>query len=403
MAEHTTPARLYEAVEPPGLDFDPVFAELLRNEPLARLRLSHGEGECWLATRYEDVRLITSDPRFSRAAIVGRPFPKMTRHHIPMDKAVSFVDPPGHARVRGVIAGAFSHPSVERLRPRAQRILDGLLEELLRAGSPADLVERVTSPFPLTLISELIGIPPADRPLMREWAQVILGRASDDGAATRTSQVKADAGVYFRSLAARRRAEPRDDLMSVLAAAVEAGRLEEEELVALTGLMQFNGWHAVRNNTSNMMYILLTRPDLMHRLRTAPDLVRGAVEELLRYIPHKHGVGQPRIATEDVEVGSTLVRAGEVVYVSYVAANRDQRVYPKPDDIDFERRDAPHLAFGHGPHVCVAPMLARMESELLLSTLIERLPGLRLAVPADRIQWQTEILIRGPVALPVAW
>ncbi|GHF67933.1 biflaviolin synthase CYP158A2 [Streptomyces mashuensis] len=403
MSDRTVPVRTYEAAEPPGLDFDPFFAELLSEEPLARVRLSHGEGECWVATRYEDVRKVTSDARFSRAAIVGRPFPKMTRHHVPMDRAVSFVDPPEHARVRGVVAGSFSQPAVERLRPRAQQILDGLVDGLLRSGRPADLVGRVTSPFPLAVTSELIGVPPEDRPQMREWAQVILSRASDDEAAARAARVKEEAQAYFRALAARRRARPREDLMSVMVAAVDQGRLDEDELVALTGLMEFNGWHAVCNNTSNMMYLLLTRPELADRLRAEPSLMRRAVDELLRYIPHKHGLGQPRIATEDVEVGGVLVREGEVVYVSYVAANWDASVYPDPHLIDFGRRAAPHVAFGHGPHVCVGPLLARMESEVLLSTLLARLPGLRLAVPADKVEWHTGILIRGPVALPVTW
>ncbi len=404
MADRTTaPAPLYAAVEPPGLDFDPVFAALLRDRAPARIRLSHGEGECWLVTRYEDVKTLTSDPRFSRAAIVGRPFPKMTRHHVPMPGAVSFVDPPDHARVRGVIAGSFSHPRTERLRPRLRRTLDGFVDDLLRAGPPADLVRCVTSPFPLAVISDLIGVPPEDRLLMRDWAGTILGRASDEASAARVGEVQAAADGYFRALAARRRAEPRDDLMSVMTAAVDRGRLAEDELVALTGLMQFNGWHAVRNNVSNMFYVLLTRPDLLDRLRAAPELLRGAVEELLRHIPHKHGVGQPRVATEDVEVGGVLIRAGDVVYVSYVAANRDERVYPDPHTIDFDRHDAPHLAFGHGPHVCVAPLLARLEAELLLSTVLDRLPGLRLAVPADQVRWQTDVLIRGPEELPVTW
>lgn len=132
-------------------------------------------------------------------------------------------------------------------------------------------------------------------------------------------------------------------------------------------------------------------------------MVPKAVDELLRWIPHKHGVGQPRIATVDIEVGGARIAAGDIVYVSYVAANWDEEVYPEPGRIDFERQGPPHVAFGHGPHFCVGPLLARMESEVLLATLADRLPGLRLAIPADRVRWQTEVLIRGPVDLPVAW
>lgn len=244
-----------------------------------------------------------------------------------------------------------------------------------RPGRPADLVRDVTSPFPLTVVSELIGVPPADRSQMRDWAQSLLTKASDDVAAKRARQVKEAADVYFCELAAQRRAAPQDDLMSVMVAALDKGLISQEELLALTTLMQFNGWHAVCNNTSNMVYALLSQDRLMHRLRLQPGLVPKAVEELLPWIPHKHGVGQPRIATEDVEVGGVMIRVGEFVYVSYVAANWDPQVYPDPGRIDFERQGPPHLAFGHGPHYCVGPQLARMESEVLLSTLISRFAG----------------------------
>ncbi len=215
--------------------------------------------------------------------------------------------------------------------------------------------------------------------------------------------MKAAARRYFRELAERRRSRPAGDLMTRMVAAVDAGRIDEEELLALATLIGLNGWHAVRNNVSNMVYLLLTRPELRERLCAEPESVPRAVEELLRWIPHKHGVGQPRIATEDVEVGGVLVRRGEVVQVSYVAAGRDPRRFPDPDALDIDRQGPPHLAFGHGPHHCVAPLLARMEAEELLSALLRRLPGLRPAVPAGEIAWQGSVLIRGPVGLPVTW
>lgn len=396
------PVRAWTVDDLPTLDFDPFLSESLRDAPVSRIRLPHGEGDCWLVTRYEDVRFVTSDPRFSRD-ITGRPIPKMTKHFIPMDRAVSFVDPPGHARVRAVVAPAFTQRAMDRLRPRAQELLDRRVDRLMAAGPPADIVRHITSPFPLDVVSELIGVPPADRPRIRDWAQTLLTRASDEAAAARALQVRGAAGAYFRDLAARRRAEPQGDLMSVMVAAVDNGQIDEEELLALTTLMELNGWHAVCNNTSNMVYALLTQDGLMDRLRSQPELVPRAVEELLRWIPHKHGVGQPRIATQDVEVGGVLIRDGEFVYVSYVAANWDEQVYPDPERIDVERQGPPHLAFGHGPHYCVGPLLARMESEVLLSTLINRLPDLRLALPPEQVRWQTDVLIRGPVDLPVTW
>ncbi|MFC0596847.1 cytochrome P450 [Streptomyces palmae] len=395
--------RFYAADDLPALDFDPFFGELLRGERVARIRMPHGEGEAWLVTRYEDVRFVTSDPRFSRAGIVGRPIPKMTGHIVPLDRAISFADPPEQARARGVVAGWFTQRAVDRLRPHAQQILDRLLDAMAEDGAPADFIQYVTSPFPLEVISELLGVPEKDRARARDWAQTMLTRVRDEAAAERVRQTKEASTAYFRAQIERRRAEPREDLLSVMATAEGEGRLDEAETLALTSLIQFNGWHAVRNNISNMIYVLLTRPELAARLRAEPDVVGRAVEELLRFIPHKHGLGQPRIATEDVEVGGVLIRAGDCVYNSYVAANWDERVYPDPDRVDVDREGPPHLAFGFGPHVCVGPLLARMEAEVLLSTVVTRLPELELAVPAEQVKWQTDVLIRGPETLPVRW
>ena len=171
-------------------------------------------------------------------------------------------------------------------------------------------------------------MPEADRPRLRAWADTVLTRATDEAGVERARQAKEAARALFHELARERRARPQDDLTSMLAAAVASGQIEEEEMLALAVLMALNGWHAVRNHTSNMMYVLLTDDSLMSRLRSDPQAVPAAVEELLRWIPHKHGVGQPRVATEDVEVGGVQIRRGEAVYVSYVAANWDERATP---------------------------------------------------------------------------
>ncbi|GGU66358.1 cytochrome P450 [Streptomyces lavendofoliae] len=396
-------APLYEVSDLAALDFDPFLREALEAEPVVRIRLPHGApGECWLATRHDSVRFVTSDPRFSRD-IVGRPLPSMNRYLIPLDRAVSFVDPPDHTRVRSVVSSAFNRSGVAALRPRAQAVLDRLVDSMVAAGPPADLVEHVTSPFPMHVIGAVLGVPEADRPRLRTWADAVLTRAKDETEVGRARQAKEEARAFFLELVRERRRRPQADLISELGDAVDSGKIEEEELLALATLMALNGWHAVRNHTSNMVYCLLTDDSLKSRLRSDPHVVPAAVEELLRWIPHKHGVGQARIATEDVEVGGVLIRRGEAVYVSYVAANWDQRCYSEPHRIDIDRKGPPHLAFGYGPHHCVAPLLARMEAELLLTTLLTRLPDLRLATDPANVPWQKDVLIRGPVALPVTW
>jgi cytochrome P450 len=313
---HDGPAPLYEVSDLPDLDFDPFLREALKGEPVMRIRLPHGApGECWLATRHDTVRFVTSDPRFSRD-IVGRPLPTMNRHLIPLDRAVSFVDPPDHTRVRSVVSSAFNRSGMAALRPRAQAALDEHIDSMIDAGSPADMVRHVTSPFPLHVIGTVLGVPDADRPRLRTWADAVLTRAKDEADVARARQAKEGARALFLELARQRRLRPQDDLISTLAAAVGSGRIEEEELLALATLMALNGWHAVRNHTSNMVYLLLTDDSLRSRLRSDPHAVPAAVEELLRWIPHKHGVGQARVATEDVQVGGALIRRGEAVYVS---------------------------------------------------------------------------------------
>ncbi len=127
------------------------------------------------------------------------------------------------------------------------------------------------------------------------------------------------------------------------------------------------------------------------------------MDELFRYVPHRNGVGIPRVAVEDVEVGGHLVRAGDVIYNAYVAANRDPDVFPDPDALDFDREDGPHLAFGHGPHHCLAAIMARMEAEVMIGAVLARFPGIRLAVPPEEVEFQRQGLIRGPRTLPVTW
>ncbi|MDA3645442.1 cytochrome P450 [Saccharopolyspora indica] len=394
---------MYEPPNISGLGFEPELAEFLRDEPVARIRMRFGEGEAWLVTRYEDVKFVTSDPRFSRKAVAGWPFPKMTKHYLPMDRALSFADPPEHARIRRVVAKAFAPRAVELLRGRAEQVVSERVDALVAAGRPADLVEHVTSPFPMAMIGEVLGVPVADRPWLVECATTLMRVAQDQGEVDRAYQVRAAVYEYIHELVERRRVQPRDDLASVLAEARERGELDDEELGGSAILIALNGWHAVRCNSSCMVYVLLTDVRLRERLLADRALIPRAVEELLRFIPHKRGIGQPRVALEDVEIQGVRIRAGEVVYVSYVTANWDPAVFPDPERIDLDRVEVPHLAFGHGPHYCVGPLLARMEAQVLLEVLLSRLPDLRLAVAPQEVAWQRDVLIRTPVALPVMW
>ncbi|MFG2602097.1 cytochrome P450 [Streptomyces sp. NPDC048514] len=394
-----TPPRQWPALDLTGTDFDPVLTELMREGPVSRIQLPNGDGWAWLVTRHDDVRMVANDPRFGREAVMDKPVTRLAPHFIPDRGAVGFLDPPDHTRLRRSVAAAFTAKGVERVRGKARRVLDELVDELLEAGPPADLTAAILSPFPIAVICELMGVPAADRHEMHTWTQLILSSAHGKEVSERA---KREMSAYFADLIGLRENSTGEDVTSLLGAAVGRDEVALEEAVGLAVLLQIGG-EAVTNNSGQMFYLLLTRPELSERLRSEPEIRPRAIDELLRYIPHRNAVGLSRIALQDVEIRGVRIRAGDAVYVSYLAANRDPEVFPDPETIDFSRSPNPHVAFGFGPHYCPGGQLARLESELLVDALLDRVPGLKLAVPPDEVPFRKGALIRGPEALPVMW
>ncbi|MEV7689380.1 cytochrome P450 [Streptomyces bungoensis] len=399
LAETLPPIRHWPVLDLTGTDFDPVLADLMEEGPVTRIQLPNGEGWAWLVTRYDDVRSVANDPRFGREAVMGRQVTRLAPHFIPDRGAVGFLDPPDHTRLRRSVAAAFTAKGVERVRDRARAVLDELVDEMLRDGPPADLTSAVLGPFPIAVICELMGVPPADRHAMHTWTQLILSSAHGKEASERA---KSEMSAYFSDLVGLRENSTAEDVTSLLGAAVGRREVSLEEAVGLAVLLQIGG-EAVTNNSGQMFHLLLSRPELAERLRSEPGIRPRAIDELLRYIPHRNAVGLARIALEDVEIAGVRVRAGDALYVSYLAANRDPDVFPDPEVIDFSRSPNPHAAFGFGPHYCPGGMLARLESELLVDALLDRVPNLRLAVPPNQVPFRRGALIRGPESLPVAW
>ncbi|MGW0335659.1 cytochrome P450 [Streptomyces sp. NPDC003011] len=407
MTEETTtltgqappPVRHWPALDLKGTEFDPLLAEFMREGPLTRIQLPHGEGWAWLATRYDDVKAITNDPRFSRAEVTRRQVTRMAPHFAPRPGSLAFADQPDHNRLRKAVAGAFTVGATKRLRSRAQEMLDALVDGVVRDGPPADLVERVLEPFPVSVVCEVMGVPAADRDQVHAWTRQII---STSGGAEAAERAKNGMYAWIADTIRARAHSPGDDVYSLLGAAVARGEVAETEAIGLAGPLQIGG-EAVTHNCGQMLYLLLTRPELMARLRERPESRGAALDELLRHIPHRSSVGLARIALQDVDLHGQRIRAGDAVYVSYLAANRDPAVFPDPERIDVDRDPNPHLAFGNGSHYCTGAVLARMQSELLVGTLLDRLPGLRLAVPADQVLWRRKTMIRGPRTLPVIW
>ncbi|AZS89434.1 cytochrome P450 [Streptomyces griseoviridis] len=385
-----------------GLEFDPSLAELMARGSPTRIALPYGDADAWLVTGFEQVRRVTVDPRFSRAAIVGADFPRMTPRPIVSPESINVVDPPRSSRLRRLAAQAFTQHHADRMRARITRLADGLLEEMAAQGPPADLVRHLADRLPEQTVFDLLGIPRADWPLTQHRLHLLLGTGAGGG--ERAASAKSALRAYFLDLVRRRRQVPGDDLISALAAAEDGtDTLDDQELAVMALTLTLSGVDTATCQISNIAYVLLTRPELADELRGGRRSLPDVLHELLRVIPFRKGVGIPRVALEDVVLDGVRIRAGEYVHVSYLAANRDPARYPRPHDLDPDRPAVPHMTFGWGGHRCVAVPLALTELEVAIGGLLARFPGLRLAVPARELRWDTETIRRFPVALPVAW
>ena len=383
------------------LDPDPQYAELRRTEPVCRVQLPYGP-PAWLVTGYDLTKSVLGDARFSRAATIGRDNPRESAVEVgQVAESVMSMDPPGHTRIRQLAGRAFTARRVERLRPRAQQIASGLIDDMVTSGAPADLVESFSFAFPAIIICELLGIPAADRHAFRDWTDAIVSTA------TSTPEQMQDTYLhlagYLAGLFAQRRAQPGDDLLTWLVQARDNDdQLTETELLFLGMALLVGGYETTAHQITNMVYTLLRHDQQLRQLKARPELLPDAVEEMLRYIVFGSAVN-PRIATADVKVGEVAVKAGEPVLCSRSSANRDERVFPRAGELDFTRDPNPHVAFGYGPHYCLGANLARMELQVALSTILSRLPGLHIAGPENELTWQTGIMMRGLAAFPIAW
>ncbi|GAA0915133.1 cytochrome P450 [Streptomyces thermoalcalitolerans] len=397
LTEPLPPVRHWPVLDPAGVDVDPVLAGLMEEGPVTRVGLPGGEGWAWLVTRMDDVRRVAEDSRFSRAAVLERQAVRPAPHLAPAHDTVGFLDPPDHTRLRRSIAPALTAHGVERVRESSRRMLDELVDGLLGDGPPADLTRAVLGPFPSLVVCELMGVPPADRQGMRTWARRVLTSPHDAG-----EQAREEMGAYFAELIDARLESTGEDIASLLGTAVGCREITLREAVDLAVLLQTGG-EAVGDSSGQMFYVLLTRPELAERLRREPEIRPRAVEELLRYLPHRNALGPPRVVLEDLRINGVRMRAGDVVHVSYLAANRDPDVFPDPGSVDFSRSPNPHVAFGSGPHRCPGGPLTRLVTELLVDALLDRVPGLKLAVPADQVPFGKGTSLRGPESLPVTW
>jgi pimeloyl-[acyl-carrier protein] synthase len=394
----------------PDLHFNPMDPGFL-SDPYPtydRLRaedpVHHSPLGFWVLTRYDDVVSVLRDPRFAKEAIASF---VAARFGVPtpgMGLSMLDRDPPDHTRLRGLVSKAFTPRVVERLRPHIQQIVDGLVDRAAGAGS-MDLIEEFAYPLPVIVICEMLGVPVADHERFKGWG-LDIARGLDsvmlppDSEVHRRSMAARHAlSDYFRALIAERRAAPRDDMLSGLIAAEEAGdTLSEDELLATCILLLVAGHETTVNLIGNGTLALLRHPGQLRRLRENPELIGTAVEELLRYDGPVQRTA--RIPSADVTIAGHKIDKGEMVMPFIGAADRDPVQFPDPNRLDITRADNRHIAFGWGIHFCLGAPLARVEGQIAISTLVRRFPNLALAT--DEPEYRQSLTLRGLKTLPVS-
>ncbi|AGL17275.1 cytochrome P450 [Actinoplanes sp. N902-109] len=376
------------------------LSRLQRTSPVVPFRTADGRTG-WLVTRYEDVRQVLVDPRFSRAE-AGRPGVPDPGLGQASAESILGMDPPEHTRLRRLVAGAFTARRVEALRPRVTELVHDLIDHLTALDQPADLVENFSLPLPVQVICELLGVPPEDRHMFHAWSDGVLSAADHP---ERIATAFADLTAYFQKLIALKRKLPADDLMTALIAARDdKDRLSEEELVRL-GLTILVAGHETTANQINLFLINLHEyPDQLARLRANPGTIPQAVEELMRFVQlGPGGAGLVRVLKEEMTLSGVRLPAGSAVVPVMSIANRDPLLVSDPDRLDVSRPIGGHLGFGAGVHHCLGAQLARVELQEALHGLLTRLPGLRIDVPPTELRFKDGMILRSLHSLPVRW
>lgn len=387
----------------------PILAHLRRNEPVYRATLPD-KTPVWLVTRYEDVLSLLRDGRFAKSRYNAmtpeqlRKQPWVPPMFRPLERNMLDVDPPDHTRLRGLVHKAFTPRLIDQMQKRVQTVADELLDVVSQKGR-MDLIGDYALPLPMTIITEILGVPTKDRDKFHKWSKVIVSLNQFNVGWRAIPAVWAiwKFNRYLRSFFKIRRADPRDDLASALIQAEEAGdKLSEDELLAMVFLLLVAGHETTVNLIGSGVLALLEHPEEMESLRSNPSLIQSAVEELLRYTAPVF-MSTERFAREDVTIQGVTIRRGEVALGVIGSANRDEEVFDNPDNLDLIREPNKHLSFGFGIHYCLGAPLARLEAQIAIKTLLARVQGLRLQGSTGSLRWRPSLFLRGLDALPIEY
>ncbi|MEV5879658.1 cytochrome P450 [Streptomyces sp. NPDC052101] len=372
----------------------PKLTELRDEHPVSRLAYPDGSTG-WLVTGHAAARAVLSDPRFSsrgehRRMAVGEWVPQPTRPGV-----FIFMDPPEHTRFRKLFTGEFTVRRMKNLEPQVERITANRIAAMREKGSPVDLVQEFALSIPSLVICELLGVPYEDHEFFQRHSETMLDHERSMDEAFESFTLMAE---FLTELIHKKRSKPEDDLLSRVA----ASDLTDEEAAGSAMLLLTAGHETTAKMLGLGTYLLLSRPEQLALLRAKPELINGAVEEMMRYLSIVQ-FGIVRGATEDIELEGRQIRAGEVVTVALSTANRDPEFFDNPDVLDLSRNAGRHLAFGYGVHQCVGQQLARIEMRVAFSQLIREFPGLHLAVAPDEIETVHLASMYGVKRLPVGW
>jgi len=385
----------------------PFYARLRAAAPVYRTLLPD-KRPVWLITRYDDVLVVLKDEqRFTKDWTVAmtpaqqKKMPWLPPMFRPLLRTILDTDGPEHHRLRGLIHKAFTPALIEQMRARIERLSGDLLDAAAPRGR-MDIIRDYALPIPLTIISEMLGVPPRDRANFSRWTKAMINASAGRSSLLAFPQVWMMIR-YINRLIRERHASPQDDLISALVQAEESGeRLNADELLAMIFVLIVAGHETTVNLIGSGSLALIENPTQMRLLHLQPELIKNAIEELVRYVSPVEQATE-RYASEDVTMHGVTIPRGEMVFAVIASANRDEKHFTDGDRLDLTRENSKHLSFGLGAHYCVGAPLARLEGQIAIQMLVQRYQALHLQTQPAALRWRPGVTVRGLEALPVAF
>lgn len=384
----------------------PFYAQLRDQAPVFPVKLPTRQ-RAWLITRYDDVlnalkdERLAKDPRRAMTPEQLKKLPWVPSMFKPLERNMLDLDSPDHTRLRALVHKAFTPRLIEQMRDQIQALTDELLDKAEQNGG-MDLIADFALPLPLTMIGRILGVPAQDNPKFHRWTKTLISGGASRNLFVLIPSVMRFMG-YMKKLIKERRANPTDDLITALVQAKDGSdQLSEDEILAMIFLLLIAGHETTVNLIGSGSLALLEHPDQLALLRNEPSLIKTAIEELVRFVCPVE-MATERYTREALTIAETTIPRGELVMAVIGSANRDPNYFDNPDELDITRTNNKHLAFGHGPHYCLGASLARLEGQIAINTLVQRMPNLRLNIAQDQIRWRGTFVLRGLEALPVSF